>query len=146
MSLCEQPGPVSALPTEGQIEDLVATFYARVRQDPDLGPVFARVIGADWCPHLRLMCDFWSSVMLTSGRYKGRPIPAHIKIGGIAPHYFDRWLGLFSATARELFPKELAEVFVERATRIAESFKLAFAFHSPNSGDWAPGMPPLAQL
>src|SRR5689334_11616852 len=70
----------ASFPTESQIEDLVTTFYARIRKHPTLGPIFERVIGDDWTPHLKLMCDFWSSVMLTTGRYKGRPIPAHVRI------------------------------------------------------------------
>lgn len=134
-----------ALPTESQIEDLVATFYARIRADDQLGPIFSRVIGEDWGPHLRTMCNFWSSVMLTTGRYKGRPIPAHVGIDGIEPHHFSRWLALFEATATDLFPPALAAAFVDRATRIAESFKLAFAFHSADPDKWAPGMPPLIQ-
>jgi hemoglobin len=133
------------LPTEAQIEDLVATFYARIRQDHELGPIFEQAIGADWGPHLKTMSSFWSSVMLTSGKYKGRPIPAHLKIGAIQPQHFARWLTLFEATAGDLFPAQLAAAFVERARRIAESFKLAFAFHSPNPEKWVPGMPPLVQ-
>lgn len=133
------------LPTEGQIEDLVATFYARIRRDPELAPIFERAIGPDWGPHLQTMCSFWSSVMLTSGKYKGRPIPAHLKVGGIEPRHFTLWLSLFEATARDLFPDRLATAFIERAKRIAESFKLAFAFHSPDPDKWVPGMPPLVQ-
>jgi hemoglobin len=134
-----------AVPTEDQIEDLVGTFYARIRQDPDLGPIFARVIGDDWTPHLKTMCNFWSSVMLTSGRYKGRPIPAHIKIAEIEPRHFVRWLELFSATAHELFVPALANSFIERAHRIADSFRLAFAFYAPDPKLWVPDMPPLVQ-
>lgn len=132
-------------PTEAQIEDLVATFYARIRRDPELGPIFEAAIGTDWSAHLKTMCSFWSSVMLTSGKYKGRPIPAHLKIPGIEPQHFARWLSLFEATTAELFPAPLAAAFVDRAKRIAESFKLAFAFHSPDPEKWVPGMPPLVQ-
>lgn len=135
-------------PTESQIEDLVVTFYARIRQHPSLGPIFARVIGEDWTAHLKLMCDFWSSVMLTTGRYKGRPIPAHVRInqqqeGMIEPRHFAEWLALFEATARELFAPELAASFVEKARRIAESLKLGFAFHSQTPEIWA-NLPPRA--
>jgi hemoglobin len=134
-------------PTESQIEDLVTTFYARIRKHPTLGPIFERVIGDDWTPHLKLMCDFWSSVMLTTGRYKGRPIPAHIRINQqqegtpegrpIQPQHFAEWLALFEATARELFAPDLAASFVEKARRIAESLKLGFAFHSQTPEVWA---------
>ena len=48
--------PSVTVPTETQIEDLVATFYARIRKHPSLGPIFERVIGDDWTPHLKQMC------------------------------------------------------------------------------------------
>ena len=134
-------------PTESQIDDLVAAFYARIRKHPSLGPVFQRVIGDDWTPHLKVMCDFWSSVMLTTGRYKGRPIPAHVRInqqqGIIEPKHFAEWLTLFEATAKELFSPDLAASFVNKARRIAESLKLGFAFHSPTPEIWA-NLPPRA--
>jgi hemoglobin len=124
------------LVTDEQIETLVAAFYARVRNDPDLGPIFLQAIGADWTTHLKTMCDFWSSVMNTSGRYKGKPIPAHMKLSGVEPHHFERWLQLFSETARELFGSSLADLFVERAERIAESLKLGFAFYTNRPDIW----------
>ena len=125
------------LPTEAQIEDLVAAFYAGIRRHRRLGPVFEREMGRDWSAHLKIMCDFWSSVMLTSGRYKGRPIPAHVKIPGLSPQHFTEWLELFETTARELFQPALAEAFIEKARRIAESLKLGLAFHSPTPEIWA---------
>jgi hemoglobin len=127
-------------PSDDQIEDLVATFYARIRKDAELGPIFERVIGADWGPHLKTMCDFWSSVMNTTGRYKGKPIPAHVKLTGIEPRHFERWLALFADTTRELFEPTLAQLFLIRAQRIAESLKLGFAFHAERPEIWG-GIP-----
>jgi hemoglobin len=135
--------PPVTLPTEAEIEDLVATFYAGIRRHPTLGPIFEREMGRDWTAHLKTMCDFWSSVMLTSGRYKGRPIPAHIKLTGIEPRHFAEWLVLFEATARDLFQPALADAFIEKARRIAESLKLGFAFHSKTPEIWA-DLPPRA--
>lgn len=127
-------------PSDDQIEDLVATFYARIRKDAELGPIFERVIGADWGPHLKTMCDFWSSVMNTTGRYKGKPIPAHVKLTGIEPRHFERWLALFADTTRELFEPALAQLFLLRAQRIGESLKLGFAFHAERPEIWG-GIP-----
>ena len=42
------------------LRDLVHRFYAKVRADPVLGPVFASRI-EDWGPHLERMAAFWSS-------------------------------------------------------------------------------------
>jgi len=77
----------------------VRTFYARIRADEVLGPIFERTIGADWEPHLHKMFDFWSSVMLTSGRYKGQPMLAHMRLKTVRPEHFDRWLTLFPTDA-----------------------------------------------
>ena len=54
--------------TEPLIERLVREFYAKVRADAVLAPIFEARI-EDWEPHLERMCAFWSSVALMSGRY-----------------------------------------------------------------------------
>lgn len=59
----------AALNDEG-LSRLVDAFYARVRSDEELGPIFNDAI-SDWPEHLEKLAAFWSSVMLTSGRYKG---------------------------------------------------------------------------
>lgn len=110
---------------EAMIECLVHNFYARVRADTVLRPIFAERI-ADWEPHLERMCAFWSSVALMSGRYHGRPMPAHanLPIGGSD---FDRWLTLFEETAREVCPPAAAELFIGKARLIANSLELGVA-------------------
>ncbi|WFP66017.1 group III truncated hemoglobin [Mesorhizobium sp. WSM4904] len=107
---------------------LVRKFYSKVRKDERLGPIFAREITGDWEPHLEKMTDFWSSVILKSGDYHGRPVPAHLKLEDVTEADFEIWLALFRGTAAELFAPETAAVFVERAERIAASLKLAMFF------------------
>jgi hemoglobin len=110
---------------EAMIERLVRGFYARVREDALIGPVFAtRVV--DWEPHLERMCAFWSSVALMSGRYHGQPMPKHLPLP-IDGLHFDRWLALFEATAQALCPPAAAAHFISRAHRIAESLELGIA-------------------
>ncbi|WP_363619116.1 group III truncated hemoglobin [Mesorhizobium sp.] len=108
---------------------LVREFYARARKDERLGPIFAREIVGDWEPHLEKMTDFWCSVILKSGDYRGRPVPAHVKLEDVTESDFGIWLALFGETASGLFAPEIAAVFVERAERIATSLKLAMFFH-----------------
>ncbi len=121
--------------TEDDIGRLVDTFYARVREDPALGPVFDRAI-SDWDPHLATMRRFWSSVMLTSGRYKGNPVAVHHRVEGIEYDLFARWLALFDETCRDLFDDALAGAFRDKAERIAGSLKLAL-FYRPDR-PWPP--------
>lgn len=113
---------------EAEIELLVRSFYTRIRADVVLGPIFDGVIGDNWEPHLLKMIDFWSSVMLTTGRYKGQPMRAHLKLKQVTPKHFDRWLMLFRETAEEVCAPEAAERFVEKAGRIAESLQLGMFF------------------
>jgi hemoglobin len=111
--------------TEAMIERLVRGFYAKVRADAVLAPVFEARI-ADWEPHLQQMCAFWSSVALMSGRYHGSPMVKHLPLPVDADH-FDRWLALFETTAREVCPPQAEAHFVERARRIATSLELGIA-------------------
>lgn len=108
--------------TEESIAELVHAFYRKVRRDAVLGPVFDGVIAEDrWPAHLATMCRFWSSVMLTSGRYSGDPLRKHRAIGALEEPMFARWLALFEATAAELFVPEIAGEFTVKANRIARS-------------------------
>jgi len=123
--------PDRAAPTEDGIRLLVDRFYAKVRDDAALGPVFARAIAEDgWPAHLATMCDFWSSLMLTSGRYHGNPVAVHKRLDGVTPALFERWLALFAETCGELFDEELAAVFLDKARRVATSLQLAL-FYRP---------------
>jgi hemoglobin len=115
--------------TEESLETVVNAFYAKVQNDPLIGPVFNGAI-EDWPEHLKKLQSFWSSVMLTTGRYKGRPIPAHIKhADSISPASFERWLALWRETTNELLDPPSAEAMQEKAERIAESLSFGIEFH-----------------
>ena len=117
--------------SEDGIQRLVDQFYSKIRADPELGPIFEDTIEGDWSPHLTTMRDFWSSVMLSTGRYKGNPVAVHLRIGGMEPSLFDRWLDLFGETCSELFEEAEAHAFRTKAERIAESLKLSL-FYRPD--------------
>jgi hemoglobin len=125
--------------SESAIARLVDEFYRRVRMDPKLAPIFERASPGDWGPHLATMRDFWSSVMLTSGRYKGIPVARHLELEGLEPDLFDHWLGLFAETCRDLFNGELAALFSAKARRIAASLELAL-FYRPDR-PWSSSLP-----
>lgn len=121
------PGTSAGI-NEPMIRTLVHAFYARVRIDPLLGPIFNRVI-PNWDVHLEKLCAFWSSVTLMTGRYKGTPMQAHAALPEITPAHFERWLALFQDTVSKTCPPDAAAVFVDRANRIAESLQLGIALH-----------------
>lgn len=111
--------------SEADIARLVRTFYTRARDDAEIGPIFNRTV-ADWDHHIDLISDFWSSMLLKSGRYGGRPMRPHLVLG-LERQHFDRWLNLFEATATELFTPDVAAEFIVRARRIADSFEMGIA-------------------
>ncbi|MCX5493880.1 group III truncated hemoglobin [Kaistia dalseonensis] len=115
---------------ETGIRKLVYGFYDSVRGDPLIGPVFEREIEADqWPVHLAKMCDFWSSVLLRTRRYSGRPMAPHLRMEGLSDAHFERWLTLFQATAHRVFDEEGAAVVMAFAERIAQNFRLSRALH-----------------
>lgn len=103
---------------ETAIREMVERFYSRVQEDDLLGPVFARHMSADWPEHLDRMVDFWSSVLLASGRFRGNPRARHDAIPGLRPEHFDRWLELFEDVVMDLFPRHVGQDILGRARRM----------------------------
>jgi hemoglobin len=121
--------PATASIDEDGIRRLVHGFYGAVRADPLIGPVFDRQIAPErWPDHLDKMCAFWSSVLLRTGNYAGRPLPPHLALPDLSTAHFQRWLTLFRATAGEVFDDAGAAVVIGFAERIALSFRMALAF------------------
>lgn len=114
--------------TEDMIRDLVHAFYRKVREDELLGSVFNNTV-EDWDVHLAKLCDFWSSLTLASGKYKGKPVPVHLALPGITPDHFVRWLDIFRNTAKHHCPENAAALFVSRAERVAESLQLSITIN-----------------
>jgi hemoglobin len=110
---------------DASIRLLVQTFYGRAREDALIGPIFNRTV-EHWDEHIGKISDFWSSMFLKTGRYTGAPMRPHLLLDLQGAH-FDRWLHLFETTAKDLFAPELAELFIIRARRIADSFEMGIA-------------------
>lgn len=119
---------------EAALERLIPAFYARVRADADIGPLFNAAVH-DWAEHLEKLVAFWSSVMLTTGRYKGSPVAEHLKHReAITPAMFDRWLAIWAETTTDLLAPVAAAALQAKAARIAESLQLALFFRLDDPG------------
>ena len=106
--------------TEAEAAELVTTFYARVRDDAVLGPIFERHV-ADWSQHMPKMIAFWSAALCGSKNYRGNPMVAHRALPDLSQSLFERWLDLFHESASELPNRAMAERAVELSQRIAQS-------------------------
>ena len=112
--------------TEAEIGTLVEGFYAKVRVDEEIGPIFNAIV-SDWPYHEALLKDFWSTVLLTTGRYKGDPMMKHLQLS-LDPQHFRRWLALFEQTASEVLSPEQAQMVIAKAERIAQNFQAGQAY------------------
>jgi len=112
-----------SLHDEAAIRRLVFAFYDRIRDDAVLGPLFETRIGDRWDEHLERMCDFWSTVLLHGGRYRGDPVAAHARNPGISPAHFDRWLTLFDEVAHAQLTDPQAHDVVGRARRMRRAIE-----------------------
>lgn len=127
--------PSSDLCTEDEITSLVHGFYARVRTDEALGPIFAAHV-QDWDTHLAKMVDFWSSTLRGTARFRGTPMPRHVALPGLTAELFRRWLALFDQTTAALANVPMRERANDLARRIAES--LWYGYQIGNGTDALP--------
>lgn len=119
------------------VDKLVEQFYAKVRSDPVLAPIFAARI-TDWAPHLTRMKQFWGAVLLGDTPFRGNPMARHIAISEIDAFHFKRWLVLFRATLRELEGDPAATALVaSRAEAIADSLFTGIRIHRDGRHDIA---------
>lgn len=117
--------PSSAI-TASSIVQLVDAFYARVRDDAVLGPVFEANLAGHWHEHMPRMVAFWTKVLLGTGEFQGNVFGTHMALSGIGTEHFVRWLTLFRLTALEVLGADGAAEAMLVAQRIASSLQLGF--------------------
>ena len=110
---------------------LVTSFYARVRDDEVIGPVFNTVIPEEkWPAHLEKLTDFWETGLFGVPRFKGNPVRAHQEADKTMGHtieqeHFGRWLNLWFETIDENFNGPLADRAKQAARNMATGQYLA---------------------
>ncbi len=96
------------------IETLVNTFYAKIRRDNLLGPIFNKHIPEEkWPEHLSKLSDFWETNLFGVSKFKGNPTLKHIIVDENLNHtieqtHFEQWLTIWFTTIDKLFTGELA--------------------------------------
>ena len=101
---------------------LVNSFYDKVKTDTTIGYFFTEVTEVDWPVHLPKMYDFWESIILGTGDFKGNPMAKHMQLNlksKLKPAHFEQWLFLWEKTVDELFFGVNADSAKARARNIA---------------------------
>lgn len=117
---------------------LVSSFYAKIRVDEILGPIFNKMLTTDeiWAEHLEKLTDFWETNLFHIVKFKGNPMEAHQRADK-ANHYsmsqdhFHHWLMMWNGTVNSLFEGEKAELAKEKARRMATHLFMNVHKHKP---------------
>ena len=124
--------PAADIGSRAQIERLVDGFYASVRADAVLAPIFDDVARTNWAEHLPKMYDFWETVLFSAGAYRGNPLAVHLELAARVPltnREFEQWLGLFRRQVDAMFAGPVAEEAKRRASRFAAVMQHHVAAH-----------------
>ncbi|MBX9761047.1 MAG: group III truncated hemoglobin [Beijerinckiaceae bacterium] len=118
---------------EGRIDEallraLIGEFYARVRRDRELGPVFEAIIADRWPPHIEKILSFWMTATRAGAGYKGRDFtPAHLRHSAIRAAQLPRWLELFRATCADLCEPQAAVALIRIAEQMADNLQISLS-------------------
>jgi hemoglobin len=104
--------------------------------DDLVGKVFMEVMHVDFSTHLPKMYDFWEMLLFQGTSYQGAPMRPHLQINQIhpiTPAHFERWLGMFRETLRDLFEGPKTEEAIMKAENIAATwaYKLDYLTKNP---------------
>lgn len=109
--------------TPEQIDLVMTRFYAKVRQDPTLGPIFNGHIN-DWPEHEAKIAGFWRGAILFERSYNGNPMQAHMMAGDVRAHHFDGWLALFDEVLNSTLPPQSAAAWSDLVHRIGRGLRM----------------------
>ncbi|MDM1294970.1 MULTISPECIES: group III truncated hemoglobin [Sphingobacterium] len=116
--------------TISDIRLLVDSFYAKVKNDPTIGPVFNdRII--NWDTHLQKMYRFWQTILLGEHTYGDSPFPVHAQMPIDATH-FNRWIFLWHETVDEYFEGVVADEAKWRGDKMATVFLSKITYYRTN--------------
>ena len=121
-----QAGPPFAAPSVQSLTALVHGFYADVRANPLLGPVFEAALHDRWEAHLARMVDFWSTVALGSKSFRGNVFSKHMALSGVTPAHFAAWVKLWGEHTNRLFAPEVALELQTAAHGIARNLFMGY--------------------
>jgi hemoglobin len=100
---------------------LLRHFYADVRQDPLIGPIFSAQI-KDWKHHLEVIGSFWQTITGGPSTY-ARPMPMKHLTLRLRGEDFERWLFLWQANCRAQLSSDVAKEMIDLANHIAHRLR-----------------------
>jgi hemoglobin len=133
--------------SRADIEALVRDFYARVFADPIIGFIFTDVAHMDLEAHVPVITDFWETLLLGGGSYRGGAFRPHAELDHkvkLRYGHFARWVALWTLTVHDHFEGPVAEQAKAHAVRVATAFHRRLEGLAPEREE--PGDGPLLQI
>lgn len=130
---------MKTIENRNDINLLVNTFYAKIRKDELLGPIFnSHIPNEAWPAHLSKLTDFWETNLLGVPKFKGNPSGAHIKVDknlnyGVEQKHFGQWLQLWFQTIDELFVGLLADRAKNAARKMSTGQFMVMWYNRPEN-------------
>jgi len=115
--------PISAV----EIDGVVTEFYARVREDDVLAPVFFQSLPPQpkvWRVHEEKIAAFWRNAILFERSYNGNPQKVHGERDAVEVKHFAVWLALFDEVLKDKLRPEQAAAWSNLAHRIGRGLKM----------------------
>lgn len=109
--------------SRADIEQLIDSFYKKVKKDNTIGFIFTYVVPINWDHHIPVIVDFWETILLDNPVYKKNAMEVHYDLNKKLPlkkEHFEGWLNLFFTTVDELFEGKIATLAKTRAKSIAD--------------------------
>ncbi len=109
--------------TKESLINLIKAFYAKVREDEMLGPIFNPII-KEWDVHEIHIASFWERNLFFSGDFEGNPLAKHQEVDAfhdniITMDHFGRWIHLWLESINENYEGEVADKAKRMARKMA---------------------------
>lgn len=124
--------------TAEEIDVVVTEFYARVREDETLAPVFFQSLPPlpkAWMVHEEKIAAFWRNAILFERSYDGNPQKVHSERDAVEAEHFAVWLDLFDVVLKEKLRPEQAAAWSDLAHRIGRGLKMGVVQARAKYGD-----------
>ncbi|MGZ0655317.1 group III truncated hemoglobin [Coraliomargarita sp. W4R53] len=112
---------------------LLRHFYADVRQQEVIGPIFNAHI-KDWPAHLENIANFWSGILGGPAKYRGGMPIKHLALG-LGEEHFQAWLGLWKRNCTTHLPQSEATEMTAIADKIGLRLQTIIANHKKPTFD-----------
>lgn len=115
--------------TPDRVREVVSAFYVRIRQNTELGPLFAVIVPEEkWDAHVEKVTAFWLSCFGLERVYSAKGfMPAHLRHAAIGLEHIPVWLEVFDGVLKDLCERKEAFAFRAIADAMIENLRIGLA-------------------